>query len=190
MFPTNPFYIESGAKEYGVRITDEHNISMISITPATDSNAEEFTNELQYSALMESFSWQISNASFSLTERGFGASVGTYNAFMDTNGDITISNQSPIFYEDVVVTISYAAGTIGTRGTQVNCGTTAKSGYTYIGASVLSHTNTSAFSVNLIRNDSTANLHLMAYRASGNAVSDADVTIRKFWVNDHILDHY
>ena len=186
----NPFYIESGAKEYGVRITDEHNISMISITPATDSNAEEFTNELQYSALMKSFSWQISNASFSLTERGFGASVGTYNAFMDTNGDITISNQSPIFYEDVVVTISYAAGTIGTRGTQVNCGTTAKSGYTYIGASVLSHTNTSAFSVNLIRNDSTANLHLMAYRASGNAVSDADITIRKFWVNDHILDHY
>ena len=183
-------FTEGGLYEYGVRITDEHNMSMISITPATDINSGEFTNELQYYALMESFSWQISNASFSLTEQGFGASVGTYNAFMDTNGDITISNQSPFFYEDVVVTVSYAAGTIGTRGTQANCGTTAKSGYKYIGASVLSHTNTSLFSVNLIRNDSTANLHLMAYRASGNAVSDADVTVRKFWVNDHILDHY
>ena len=87
-----------------------------------------------------------------------------------------------IQYEDVTVTISYTAGTIGTRGTQVNCGTTLKSGYTYLGAYVLSHVNTTAFSVNLIRNASTENVHLMAYRANGNAVTNASVVVRKVWV--------
>ena len=94
------------------------------------------------------------------------------------------THSSIIVYEDVTVSITYAAGNIGTRGTQVNCGTTARSGYKYIGASVLSHTNTSTFSVNLIRNDGTTNLHLMVYRANGNAVTDAQVTIRKTWIKN------
>lgn len=112
------------------------------------------------------------NAVGSITQNGTAVSL---------NGH---THSSTIVYEDVTVSISYSAGTIGTRGTQVNCGTTARSGYKYIGASILSHTNTSTFSVNLIRNDSTTNLHLMVYRANGNAVTDAQVTIRKTWIKN------
>lgn len=97
------------------------------------------------------------------------------------------THSSTIVYEDETVSISYSAGTIGTRGTQVNCGTTTKTGYTYIGECVLSHTNTSAFSVNLIRNDSTGNVHLMVYRANGNAVTNAQVTIRKIWIKNEFV---
>lgn len=97
------------------------------------------------------------------------------------------THSSTIVYEDETVSISYSAGTIGTRGTQVNCGTTAKTGYTYIGECVLSHTNTTAFSVNLVRNDSTGNVHLMVYRANGNAVTNAQVTIRKIWIKNEFV---
>ena len=168
-------FTEGELYEYGVRITDENNMSTISITPSLNSDGE-FTNKLDYLANMDSFSWQVTGAGFSLNSQGFGVHVGSDSVGMTTDGEtvtIDINGQAPIFYEDVVVTISYAAGTIGTRGTQVNCGTTSKTGYKYMGASILSHINTSTFSVNLIRNDSTANLHLMAYRANGNAVTDA-----------------
>lgn len=101
------------------------------------------------------------NAVGSITQNGTAVSLDGH------------THSSIIVYEDVTVSISYAAGNTGTRGTQVNCGTTARSGYKYIGASILSHTNTSTFSVNLIRNDGTTNLHLMVYRANGNAVTDA-----------------
>ena len=118
-------------------------------------------------------------ASGGATLNGNTSITGTLNAtgVITQNGTAVSldghTHSSIIVYEDVTVSISYAAGNTGTRGTQVNCGTTARSGYKYIGASILSHTNTSTFSVNLIRNDSTTNLHLMVYRANGNAVTDA-----------------
>ena len=112
------------------------------------------------------------NATGAITQNGTAVSLDGH------------THSSTIVYEDETVSISYSAGTIGTRGTQVNCGTTAKSGYTYIGECVLSHTNTAVFSVNLIRNDSTENVHLMAYRANGNAVTNAEVIIRKIWIKN------
>ena len=130
-----------------------------------------------------------SNA-FSVDSDGNANVSGNFNAVgeITQNGTAVALNghthSSTIVYEDVTVSISYAAGNTGTRGTQVNCGTTSKSGYVYMGASILSHINTSTFSVNLIRNDSTANLHLMAYRANGNAVTDAQVVIRKIWIKN------
>ena len=109
------------------------------------------------------------------------------NSITETKLATAVKNKLNIYtdliqYEDVTVTISYEANTIGTRGTQVNCGTTLKSGYTYLGAYILSHVNTAVFSVNLIRNASTENVHLMVYRANGNAVTNASVVIRKVWV--------
>ena len=91
---------------------------------------------------------------------------------------------SLIYYEDVSATVSYEAGTIGARGAAVNCGTTIKSGYTYIGMFIINHTNTSNFSVTLSRNNSTNNAMLLAYRANGNAVSNATVDVRKVWIKD------
>lgn len=91
---------------------------------------------------------------------------------------------SLVAYEDVSVTVSYDAGTIGSRGAAISCGTTNKSGYTYIGMFIINHTNTSLFSITLSRNDSTNNAMLLAYRASGNAVSNATVIVRKVWIKN------
>lgn len=91
---------------------------------------------------------------------------------------------SLIYYEDVTVTVSYEAGTIGSRGAAINCGTTIKSGYTYIGMFIINHTNTSVFSITLGRNDSTNNAMLLVYRATGNAVSNATVDVRKVWIKN------
>lgn len=84
--------------------------------------------------------------------------------------------------EDVTISITYAAGTIGTRGAAVSCGSTEKAGHTYIGATVLDNRNTSVFNLSLARNVSTGTVNAVAYRATGNAVSDASVTVRKVWL--------
>ena len=84
--------------------------------------------------------------------------------------------------EDVTISITYAAGTIGTRGVAVSCGSTEKAGHTYIGATVLDNRNTSVFNLSLARNVSTGTVNAVAYRATGNAVSDASVTVRKVWL--------
>lgn len=84
--------------------------------------------------------------------------------------------------EDVTISITYAAGTIGTRGAAVSCGSTEKAGHTYIGATVLDSRNTSVFNLSLARNVSTGTVNAVAYRATGNAVSDASVTVRKVWL--------
>ena len=91
---------------------------------------------------------------------------------------------SLIAYEDVTVTVSYEAGTIGSRGAAISCGTTVKSGYTYIGMFIINHTNTSNFSISLSRNNSTNNAMLLVYRATGNAVSNAAVDVRKVWIKN------
>lgn len=91
---------------------------------------------------------------------------------------------SLIAYEDVQVSITYAAGNIGTRGAVVSVGTTTKSGYNYIGATILYHTASASFSVNIIRNPDTANAYVAAYRANGNAVTNSPVTVRKVWIKN------
>ena len=84
--------------------------------------------------------------------------------------------------EDVTISITYAAGTVGTRGAAVPCGSTEKAGHTYIGATVLDNRNTSVFNLSLARNASTGTVNAVVYRATGNAVSDASVTVRKVWL--------
>lgn len=84
-------------------------------------------------------------------------------------------------YEDVTVTVTYAAGTIGTRGVSLSLGSTTKSGYTYIGAHIVDNRNTSAFNATIQANGPNNTAHLAVYRATGNAVADASVTVRKIW---------
>ena len=84
--------------------------------------------------------------------------------------------------EDVTVSITYAAGNIGTRGATESLGSTVKAGHTYIGAYILDNRNTSAFNATVQGNGPNNTAHLCAYRATGNAVSNASVTVRKIWL--------
>ena len=84
--------------------------------------------------------------------------------------------------EDVKVAISYAAGNIGTRGASESLGTTVKANHTYIGAYIVDNRNTSAFNATIQGNGQNNTAHLCAYRATGNAVSNASVTVRKVWL--------
>ena len=84
--------------------------------------------------------------------------------------------------EDVTVSISYASGTIGSRGATESLGTTVKTGHTYIGAYILDNRNTSAFNATVQGNGPNNTAHLTVYRATGNAVSNANVTVRKVWL--------
>lgn len=84
--------------------------------------------------------------------------------------------------EDVPLTVSFAAGTIGTRAASLSAGSIVKSGYTYIGAYVADHRNTSYFSATIAHNGPNNTAHLIVNRATGNAVTDAEVTVRKVWL--------
>ena len=84
--------------------------------------------------------------------------------------------------EDVTVSITYAAGTIGSRGATESLGTTVKAGHVYIGAVITDNRSTSAFNATIQGNGPNNTAHLAVYRATGNAVSNASVTVRKIWL--------
>ena len=84
-------------------------------------------------------------------------------------------------YEDVTVSVSYAAGNIGTRGATLSLGSTAKSGYTYIGAHIVDNRNTSVLNATIQAHGPNNTAHLTAYRATSGAVADASITVRKVW---------
>lgn len=112
------------------------------------------------------------------------ALVVDWNGNIDSAGVLTQNGNSIFAYEDVTVSITYTAGNIGTRGATVSLGSTQKTGYTYSGAVIIDHRNTAAFNATITGNAPNNTAHLVAYRATGNAVSDASVTVRKTWVLD------
>ena len=103
---------------------------------------------------------------------------------VDWNGKVTAAGGygGLVATEDVPLTVSFAAGTIGTRAASLSAGSIVKSGYTYIGAYVADHRNTSYFSATIAHNGPNNTAHLIVNRATGNAVTDADVTVRKIWL--------
>ena len=136
---------------------------------------------------MDTFNWQTSGASLAIGADSLTAEVGTNTVAINSNGDIKINGQPPIVYDDVTVIVSYAAGTIGTRGGTYSLGTTTMSGYTFMGAYVIDDRNTSAFNANVGGNMPNSTAHLAVYRATGNAVTDAEVTVRKVWASNHTV---
>lgn len=103
---------------------------------------------------------------------------------LSTDGVLTISGGygGLVVTEDVTVSITYIAGNIGTRGAAVSLGTTVKDGHVYIGAYIVDNRNTASFNATIQGNGEYNNAHLCVYRANGNAVSDASVTVRKIWL--------
>lgn len=171
--------------EYGVRITDENNTSYVKISPATDANG--FTDELMYDTYMHAYNWQTNSGHMSIDNQGFVVSDNNGNGGLQldfASGLISAYNGygDLVEYEDVDVLISYEAGTIGTRAASLSAGSTVKSGYTYIGAYVQDHRNTSLFNATISHNAPNDTAHLCVYRATGNAVDNASVTVRKIWL--------
>ena len=103
---------------------------------------------------------------------------------LSTDGVLTVSGGygGLVATEDVTVSITYTAGNIGTRGASESLGTTVKANHTYIGAYIVDNRNTSAFNATVQGNGPNNTAHLCAYRATGNAVSNASVTVRKVWL--------
>ena len=136
----------------------------------------------KYQAVFGKYNTVDANALFIV---GNGDSDARSNAFtVDNDGIATASGGygGLVAYEDVPLTVSFAAGTIGTRAASLSAGSIVKSGYTYIGAYIQDHRNTSKFSANIAHNGPNNTAHLCVYRATGDAVTDAEVTVRKVWL--------
>lgn len=174
--------------DYGIHITDEHDQSYISLLPSSDG--EEFDGSLELTSVMENYTFLCNDGnSMSFGNSGFvitGEDDGwLYN--IDPLGNVTVGYQkSPFIYEDVQEIVSYSAGTIGTRATAISLGATAKSGYRYVGATVLHHSNSSSFWINLVRNANNGNAYAVIYRASASAVDAMSITVRKMWVHTKV----
>ena len=82
--------------------------------------------------------------------------------------------------EEYTGSITYEAGTVGTRGVAVNLGSAVKTGMTLISAILISASNASAYSVQLYV--SSGNLYAAIYRANTGAVSGAAITVRATWM--------
>ena len=90
-------------------------------------------------------------------------------------------NKAPLI-EDATVTVTYSAGTIGSRGAAVAVAADTKTGYTLIGYYIYQHSNSSTFNATLMRNSTNNKITLIAYRATGNAASNLSVTVRLVWL--------
>lgn len=174
--------------DYGIHITDEHDQSYINLLPSSDG--EEFDGSLELTSVMESYtflcndgnSMYFGNSGFVVTGEN---DEWLYN--IDPLGNVTVGYQkSPFIYEDVQEIVSYSAGVIGTRAAAISLGATAKSGYRYVGATVLHHSNSSNFWINLVRNANNGNAYAIIYRASDSAVDAMSITVRKMWVHTKV----
>ena len=83
-------------------------------------------------------------------------------------------------YEDYTGTVTYEAGTIGTRATAVNMGMATRAGYRLVSLLILSATNASAYSIQPYVSSGT--VYAAIYRATTAAVSGASITIRAVWL--------
>lgn len=183
---------EQGNVKYGAEFTRNDSPCYVSMSPLTTPN-ELGQYPMRHSAYMNNYIWQLiagwymqfDDQMFSVyspNNGGFRLALRT-GLFTSDNGFATNNGYTDIVeYEDVPLTVSFAAGTIGTRAASLSAGSTVKSGYTYIGAYVADHRNTSYFNATISHNGPNNTAHLCVYRATGNAVTDAEVTVRKVWL--------
>ena len=178
----------TGEIDYGIKITDEHNQSAIRILPTVIEN-EAFDGTLELTSLMARYDFDCNGGMYMYCgEGGFSVGGPTKEFFcVDEGGQITVDyQQPPILYEDVAEIVTYSAGTVGTRAVAISLGTTTRTGYTYIGATILRHQNTDKFWINLTRNSENGNAYAVIYRASTSAVNGMAITIRKMWASTKI----
>lgn len=84
-----------------------------------------------------------------------------------------------LVYEDYTGTVTYEAGTIGTRALAVNMGMANKDGYKLGALLILSATNASGYFIQPYVSSGT--VYAAIYRATTSAVTGASITIRAVW---------
>ncbi len=83
-------------------------------------------------------------------------------------------------YEEYSGTVTYEAGTVGTRATAVALGSSNKSGMMLAGIVLTSASSASSYSVQLYVSSGT--IYAGIYRASTAAVSNASISVRVTWL--------
>lgn len=81
--------------------------------------------------------------------------------------------------ETLTGTVTYEAGTVGTRATAVNLGTASKTGMILISLVVIGATSASAYHVQPYVSGGT--VYAGIYRANTGAVTDASISVRAVW---------
>ena len=102
---------------------------------------------------------------------------------VQTGTELNADNLNEAFapvYEEYSGTITYDAGTVGTRATAVNLGSAVKAGYTLVSMVITNATNASNYIVQPYV--SSNNIYAGIYRASTAAVSGAAITVRATWL--------
>lgn len=84
-----------------------------------------------------------------------------------------------LVHEDYTGTITYEAGTVGTRALAVSMGMANKTGYKLGALLILSATNASTYFVQPYVSNQT--VYAAIYRATTAAVTGASITIRAVW---------
>lgn len=111
-------------------------------------------------------------------------------ASLDSNGKIKTS-QLPsglgaMTYTDHSVTVTYASGTVGTRGqaSALSVSSSVLNNYNLVGFIVLQNEVSASMHTNIVCNPSSSGeqrIYLVAYRATTGAVSNSVVKVRLLW---------
>ena len=83
--------------------------------------------------------------------------------------------------EERTGTVTYEAGTPGTRALAVGLGSSYKEGYRLIGLTILEATNASAYFVQPYVSAATSTIYAAIYRAGTNAVNGASIRVMATW---------
>lgn len=90
-----------------------------------------------------------------------------------------LNNAFGLVTEDYTGTVTYEAGTVGTRGTAVSLGSANKAGMTLVALILTNATNASNYIVQPYVSSNT--VYAGIYRASSAAVTGASITVRAVW---------
>ncbi len=84
-----------------------------------------------------------------------------------------------LVYTDYTGTVTYEAGTVGTRATAVNLGTAVKADMVLVGLLIVGATNASAYHIQPYVSSGT--VYAGIFRANTGAITGASITVRAIW---------
>lgn len=115
----------------------------------------------------EENTYDVTRAEGTITQEGTELNTANLNAAFQ------------LVFEEYMGTVTYEAGTIGTRALAVAMGTAVKTGYRLIAAMVTGATNASAYIANPYVSGST--LYADITRRTASAVNGATITVLATW---------
>lgn len=128
----------------------------------------EFPGRIKLTAVSgETDTYDVERAEGTVTQEGTEINADNLNAAFG------------LVVADYTGSVTYDAGTIGTRATAVNLGTADRTGYKLVSLIVVSASNASAYNITPYVSNST--VYAGIYRANTGAVNGASITVRATW---------